>query len=231
LKNTVELSVKVFLLRDIKLENTSQQICKVIDKSLVENDAYHKFHDENKYKNYSFNMLYPLEQDKIYKKENIYTFIIRTVEKDLCDYLMNTLKNQYTEEIKILTIIKRVLPRKHIESVHTITPIVAKFGKGYWKEHTNINELERRISENLIKKYNQFYNVKIDEELELFTTLTLVNKKPVATKYKDVTILGDKVNFRVADNSQAQDIIQFAIGTGLGEMNSRGLGFINYRWL
>ncbi len=103
LKNTIELQVKVFLLEDIKLEDTLEQICRLIDKLLVKDDKYSRFHNENKFKNYSFNMLYPLEENRVYKKENIYTFILRTVDDDLVDYFMKELVNEYTEEIKVLT--------------------------------------------------------------------------------------------------------------------------------
>ncbi|WP_042274356.1 CRISPR-associated endoribonuclease Cas6 [[Clostridium] dakarense] len=231
MKNIIELQVKVFLLKDINLENTSQEICKIIDNALTKSEIYTKFHNENKFKNYSFNMLYPLEKDKVYKKENIYTFIIRTVDNNLSEYFMKELKNQYTDEIKVLTVSKKIIPIKHIESIHTITPIVSKFDKGYWKQHSTIDVLEKRITENLIKKYNNFYDEKIDEDFELFTAMSIVNKKPISTKYKDISLLGDKINFRVADNEKAQEIINFALGVGVGEMNSRGLGFINYRWL
>ena len=231
MKNTIELQVKVFLLEDIKIEDTSEQICKLVDKLLVKDNQYSKFHNKNKFKNYSFNMLYPLEQSKVYKKENIYTFILRTVDNDLVNYFMKELVNGYTDEIKVLTINKKIIPVKHIESVHAITPIVAKFENGYWKQHSSIEVLEKRIKENLIKKYNVFYDEKIDEDFELFTTMSIINKKPIATKYKDISILGDKIKFMVSDNEQAQKIVNFALGTGLGEMNSRGLGFINYRWL
>lgn len=231
MKNTIELQVKVFLTKDIKIEETLQKICILVDKSLIKDDRYSKFHEENKFKNYSFNMLYPLEENRIYKKENIYTFILRTVDYDLANYFLKELINEYTDEIKVLTINKKLIPIKHIESIHAITPIVAKFDNGYWKQHSTIDILEKRIKENLIKKYNAFYEEKIDEDFELFTTMSIINKKPIATKYKGISILGDKIKFMVSDNEQAQKIVNFALGTGLGEMNSRGLGFINYRWL
>ena len=35
----------------------------------------------------------------------------------------------------------------------------------------------------------------------------------------------------VADNEMAQKLAYLALGTGVLEMNSRGFGFVNYRWL
>lgn len=231
MKDTIELQIKVFLLKNIRVEDTLQKICKLIDNSLVKNHTYEQFHKKNKFKNYSFNMLYPLENDKVYKEGNIYTFLLRTVDAKLCEYFIKELPNEYTEEIKVLIINKKTISKKHIDSIHAITPIVAKFERGYWKKHTSIEVLEKRITENLIKKYNEFYNANIDEDFELFIGISIINKKPIATKYKNIRILGDKINFKVANNSKAQEIINFAIGTGVGEMNPRGMGFVNYRYL
>lgn len=54
---------------------------------------------------------------------------------------------------------------------------------------------------------------------------------PVPAVYKNVKLLGDKIRLSVADNEAAQNLAYMSLGTGLGEMNSRGFGFINYRWL
>ena len=72
---------------------------------------------------------------------------------------------------------------------------------------------------------------KIDEDFDLYTVIELKNKKPVAMEYKSIKLLGDKVQIQVADNKRAQDLWYFALGVGLGEMNARGCGFLNYRWL
>ena len=65
MKKPIELIIKVFLLKDIKTEETSAQICKLIDKVLILDDNYKIFHNENKFKNYCFDMLYPIEKDKV----------------------------------------------------------------------------------------------------------------------------------------------------------------------
>ena len=40
-------------------------------------------HEENVYKNYCYDLLCPVEKDKIYKRGKIYTLTIRTVLKDM----------------------------------------------------------------------------------------------------------------------------------------------------
>lgn len=227
----IELFVKVYLLENIDLDNTAEEIRKLIDNTLVIEEKYKEFHNKNKFKNYSFNLLYPLEKDKIYKKDCIYTFIIRTVDSELGIYFMNNLKNQYSNKIKVITMSKKVLPKKHIESIYSITPIIAKFEDGYWRSSKTVEDLENRIRENLIKKYNEFTSSKIDENFELFNMIKFINKKPISMKYKNISLLGDKISFKVSENDMAQEIANFALGVGVGEINSRGFGFVNYRWL
>ena len=44
-------------------------------------------------------------------------------------------------------------------------------------------------------------------------------------------LLGDKISLNISDDKLAQDLAYMALGTGLLEVNSRGAGFTNYRWL
>ena len=118
-----------------------------------------------------------------------------------------------------------------LERVYTLTPMIIKTEKGYWKEAISFAEFEQRLKVNLIKKWNAYHNEKIDENFDLYTMIELKNKKPIAMEYKNIKLLGDKVQIQVADNKRAQDLWYFALGVGLGEMNARGCGFLNYRWL
>lgn len=226
-----ELIIKIYTLEDITKEDAAGSISKVIDKSLLHDEKYSKLHEENKYKLYCFNSFYPLEESGLYKKGNIYNVLLRTVDDNLADYFCNELVNEYTEEIKILTITKRVIPKKHIDKIYSICPAVAKFEEGYWKSKYSVDVFEKRLIENLVKKYNQFTNTKIEEDFEFINYIEFINKKPIGVKYKGITLLGDKVSLKIAENSKAQELAYFAIGTGLLEMCSRGWGFVGYRWL
>ena len=91
-------------------------------------------------------------------------------------------------------------------------------------------EYMKRIKENLIKKYNGFLKTEINEEFEVFKSFEFKNNKPISNNYKGKNLLGDKISIEIEDNVQAQDIIYMSLGTGVGEMNARGLGFMGYRW-
>ena len=58
-----------------------------------------------------------------------------------------------------------------------------------------------------------------------------MNKKPIGVEYKEIRLLGDKLNLQIADNEMAQELAYFLLGTGIGEMNSRGYGYCNFRWI
>lgn len=109
--------------------------------------------------------------------------------------------------------------------------IIKLQNRRYWKDEISFDEFEQKLKSNLIKKWNAFHEEKINEDFELYTAIELKNRKPIAMKYKNIKLLADKVQIQVADNEQAQKIWYFALGVGLGEMNARGCGFLNYRWL
>ena len=125
----------------------------------------------------------------------------------------------------------RILPKKIIEFVYTLTPLIVKDERGYWRSVMSEEEFARRIRINLANKWNSFNNDNIDENFQLYTTMEFLNKVPISIEYKNVKLLGDKIRLSVADNEIAQKMAYMSLGTGLGEMNSRGAGFVNYRWL
>ena len=53
----------------------------------------------------------------------------------------------------------------------------------------------------------------------------------ISVNYKNIKLLGDKLQLNIADDKLSQKIAYMALGTGLGENNSRGLGFVNFRYL
>lgn len=226
-----EMKLKVFMLQSIELNNLRECVCNLIDKSLFKDEFTAELHNENKFKFYTFNNLYPIESDKLYKAGNIYTLIIRTIDETLVKHFQKHLANEYNEQLKALLIESRVIPKRHIERIYNITPAVAKFENGYWKNGEGIGALEKRIKENLIKKYNTLMNDKIDEDFELFSFFKLENANPIPCKYKNIKLLGDKMTLNIAENEKAQDLAYLALGTGLLEMGTRGLGFVNYKFL
>lgn len=226
-----EIRLKVFLLHDIEMKHAQTKIAAFLDKGFLENEELAEFHEENRYKGYSFNCFFPLEKDQLYKKGKIYTITIRTIDRQLAYYFHEVCVNIYTEEMKGLIAEIKIIPQKQIECLYLITPAIMKDERGYWKDYMNLSEYGERLKANLIKKWNQFENEKLNEDFQLYTMIDFSNKVPVAMEYKNIRLLGDKFCIYISDHPTAQKLAHMAIGTGIFEMNSRGAGFVNYRWL
>lgn len=226
-----ELKLKVFLLKDIASDKASESIAQLIDKSLLNTEEMKTFHKERKFKFYTFNTFYPLETEKLYKGGKLYTVLIRTVDEKLVKYFKAFLVNEYTDKIKALTIETKIIPKKHIKKLYSVTPCVIKTNDGYWRGKYSLSEYEERMKINLIKKYKEFYNIELDEKFELFNHIEFCNRKPISIPIKNVNLLGDKINLHVADNETAKLLSYFALGVGFMELNSRGYGYMNYEFL
>lgn len=226
-----QIRVKVYLLQNIKLIDIQTEIAKFIDGAMAKDERFLDLHQRNEFKNYCFDSFYPIENDKVYKNGGIYTFTLRTAKDDLADFFTKSLVNFFNNSIKGLTTEVKIIPKKFIEKIYTLTPLIIKTESGYWKGNLSIDDFEKRIRENLIKKYNEINNTKIEEDFELYNSIEFKNKKPVSVNYKNIKLLGDKISINVSSDPLAQELAYLSLGTGIGEMNSRGLGYVNYMWI
>ncbi|OCS86665.1 CRISPR-associated endoribonuclease Cas6 [Caryophanon tenue] len=229
--NLFEIKVKLYITKNITNEESSAEIVKLIDASLLQDATMKTLHEERGYKPYVMNSFYPIEKDCIYKEGKIYTVIIRTISQSFKQHCETILCNTYTDRLKVLSVTVNKWRTGIIDKVYSITPIVLKFDDtGYWKNQYTVADFERLLKDNLYKKYKHFFSEEIVEEVELYTNIQLDNKKPIGMKYKNVTLLGDKVTIHVAANETAQKLFFMALGTGIGHNNSRGAGFINAKF-
>lgn len=225
-----ELKTKVYLLKDIGLEDMLTKIAAYIDTLLIDK-KWAKMHRKNMYKNYCFNGFSPKEIERVYKKENIYTFTIRTIDAELARYFTTIIGKHRTDEMVGLSVSLKIIPHHFIENIHSCSPVIQKNKNGYWKNNYNVNEYGERLFANAIKKYNQYTGQKLNEKFQLYTAISFRNNFPLRTKYKNIHILGDSVSLQVADNPIAQEISYFLLGTGICEMNARGYGFVDAQWI
>lgn len=227
----IQVRIKIYILVDIPAEKILGEISTFIDSGLAQNVQFAELHQENKYKGYCYDSLYPVETDKVYKKDKIYTLTIRTIDTNLAKYFAEQVVNGYTTSMKGITAEIKVIPKKHIDMLYTLTPAIMKCETGYWKDSLSLEQYEERLKINLLKKWKQFCAKELQEDFEFLTGIEFLNKCPVAVNYKEIRLLGDKLRLHVADNATAQKLAYLAVGTGVAEMNSRGYGFCNYRWL
>lgn len=226
-----EIRVKQYLLQDIPFRELQNALADFVDSALCKNEELISFHEENRYKFYSIGTLWPIERGAVYKKEQIYTFTIRTVAPQLAKYFSEVLKNHYTEKMKGLTVENRIIPQKMLSQIYTLSPAIMKSDAGYWRSHMSLDEYEKRLFANIVKKYKAFTGEQIEEDFPLYTNIQFLNKYPIACRYKDISLLGDKLNLQIATDEKSQKLAYFILGTGIFELNSRGAGFCNFRWL
>lgn len=227
-----EIRLKVYLLENIPVETVQKKTAALIDICLSKDEALLKFHETNQFKNYSFGNPYPLEKDKVYKKDKVYVITIRTIDPKLAEVFSNNLVHERSEEMQALTCENRMIPKKNkiIDTIYSISPVIVK-AERYWRGVFSLEEYEKRLTVNLIKKYNTFCNTKIDENFEFIRMIEVKNRTPITVSYKKIKLLGDKIALKVADNTLSQELSYMTLGTGLGEINARGAGFVNYRWM
>lgn len=227
-----QIRIQFKLKESIHAEDIQSTIAGFFDRVLATSSETLTFHNTNDYKNYTFDGFHPYEVEKNYFADKTYTTTLRTNDSNLAVFFEKQLCKVETTSLQVINTEKRIIPKKQIEKIYSITPIILKCEDGrYWKNSMNLDEFSERLKENLIKKYNLLTNSKMDEHFQLFKSITFKNKVPIATKYKNIKLLGDKIEVEVDESEQAQTLIYLALGSGLGEMNSRGFGFINFRYL
>lgn len=225
-----QIRLKLYFLTFIPADKVQEKLASFIDQSFGGIDELLQMHEENRFKGYCFDLPYPLEKDKVYKEGRIYTVTIRTVDPKLAKHFQEVCVNHYTQEMKGLTAEIRIIPERWIDCIYTLTPVILKTDGGYWRKNMTLESFEERIKVNLIKKWNTLYGEKLREDFELYTLLEFMNEGPIVMEYKNIRLLGDKIRLQIADNETAQKLAYLSLGTGVAEMNSRGAGFVNYRW-
>lgn len=226
-----EMRVKLYLLQDIPFRELQNVLADFVDSALCKNEKLISFHEENCYKFYSIGTLWPIERGAVYKKEQIYTFTVRTVNFQLAKYFSEVLKNHYTQKMKGLTVENRIIPRKMISEIYMLSPVIMKTDAGYWRSHMSLDEYEKRLFANTVKKYKSFTGEQIEEDFPLYTNIQFLNKHPIVCRYKNISLLGDKLNLQIATDEKSQELAYFVLGTGVLEGGSRGNGFCNFKWI
>lgn len=226
-----ETNMRLYLLKDIEKKKCLEEISNFIDSGMAKDEGLLKLHNENTFKMYNFNMFYPIEKEGNYLNGNIYSIQIRTIDKKLAEFFNNKLVNNFTDSIKGLTATIKIIPQRHIDRIYSITPVILKSDEGYWRGKLSLSDFERRLKENLIKKYNLAMDTKIEEDFQLYTNIEFMNEKPAVINYKGRKLLGDKIQLNISDDKTAQDLAYMALGTGILEMNARGAGYVNFKWL
>ena len=220
---------------------------------LIKNSNQGYIHNKYGYKFFCFSNIFPPGDMKAGDLRN---FIISSPNKNLINSLADYVSKLIDSElnfgdssfiIKDFETFELKLPKRNIV-LTTSTPIIIRIPENkydnygipknkrmnrflYWRQDINFTAFLKQLTENIIKKYNEFYGTKIDyyELFEQFQFRQEVHLRIIihGKSYGVVASLWDFI-WSTMDNMQRQ-LIQFGLDTGFGERNSMGFGFVNLR--
>ena len=217
--------------------------------SLQKGSKYFNRHDNRGYKFYSFsNLIPPIDM----KKDDVRTLMVSSPDIDFIRWLYGRIL-EMSHETKPVNIGEMQF---EIDSVNflrasvydnsamiTGTPIVMRISKEkytdyginsqrpyeYWRPVYDFNAFVKQLSDNLVKKYNQYYNKKIENqnlfEMFKFKKSVCVHRIEEGVEQKTIGSLWE-FKFSHLDNEQRK-ILQLGLESGFGELNSSGFGFMN----
>lgn len=237
-----ELKCKAYLKVDIDLKNSFNILSKYINYTIYQNEIYEQEKKTNQIKNYCFGNFYPTESDKVYKKDKIYEFIIRSIDEDFIDELSYKLmQNRNNNSLKVLLTAKKVIEQFYIKELYSATPVIVtdkvnEDGRQlYWSLDYNgdMNALQKQLQSNLEKKYKQFYSKNIDNTNNFIQEIEIKNKKPQSIYFKKynnkkeqiIRLIGNKFAIIPKNDELSQTLAFLSLGVGLGEKSSLGGGF------
>ena len=222
-----ELIITVNLKKNIYYEECGYMIGKNINKSMLLNKELKELHPQNKYKNYVFNGLYPIEKDKIYKQDRLYIFKIRGMDEDTMNRMYSCLWKLKSDDFMVLSVSKRDIINRKIGYLYTQTPVIITVDDRPWlQQEGDIEVFIRRLTDNIEKKYRDFFNEDIDLKDKFVDSIEFKNRVPMCFKYKGIRLLANKVKVNIQNNEDAQKAAFLARAVGLGEKNSAvGAGF------
>ncbi len=237
-----ELKCEAYLKSDICLKDSFDILSKFINYSTYQNKIFDFFDKTTLINNYCFGNFYPIESKGIYKKDNIYKFIIRSLNKELIEQLeLSLCKNLNNSFLVVLSTQKKQIKQFFINELYSATPVIVSDKKDemgrqlFWSLYYNgdISSLQKRLQNNLEKKLKQFCKEELISSENFIERIELKNEKPQSIYFKTtknkkekvVRLIGNK--FKIIPNKDeiSQKLAFLSLAVGLGEKSSLGGGF------
>ena len=235
-----ELKCKAYLKTNIELKSSFDVISKYLNYSIYQNEIYKN--KDTSIKNYCFGNFYPTESDKIYKKNNVYEFVIRSIDEEFIDELEKALiLNMNNSFLIVLSAVKKEIDQFFIRELYSATPVIVSQKKDdtgrqlYWSLDYNgdMEILQNQLQKNLEKKLKLFYPDDMDVSNNFIDEIEIKNIKPQSIYFKTirnqkeklVRLIGNKFKIVPKKDDLSQKLAFLSLGVGLGEKSSFGGGF------
>lgn len=217
------LKLSVILKSNIKSEATYEKLANLISYAMLKDKDLKLLHEENKYKNYVFCNLYPIEKDSIYKANNIYYFDIRGIDLKMFMKLKQVLNVTEDENFKVIQVNFETSIQRKISKLITLTPVILTTKIGDYDIKENLEFVKDRLVANIQKKYKAIYNT--EANVDFIKEIIKTNHKPMKIPYKNIHMLGNKFEITVKEDPISQNLAYLMLSIGCGEKNALGFGF------
>ena len=235
-----ELKCKAYLKTNIELKSSFDVLSKYLNYSIYQNEIYKN--KDTSIKNYCFGNFYPTESDKIYKKNNVYEFVIRSIDEEFIDELEKAiLENMNNSFLIVLSAVKKEIDQFFIRELYSATPVIVSQKKDdtgrqlYWSldYSGDIEMLQNQLQKNLEKKLKLFYPEDMEATSNFIDKIEIKNVKPQSIYFKTVRnqkeklvrLIGNKFKIVPKKDDLSQKLAFLSLGVGLGEKSSFGGGF------
>lgn len=224
------LKIDIDVRTSLHFQKSLEPLSKLIYTAIM-NSPLQKLHlQKGGFKHYVFSNLVKTSQDKIYPEGKNF-FFFRTPKKELAFNVAKKLIGYEDKIFKVLGVGMKEANIKHINSFITINPAVMTFTKNGKRRNWTIYEdgdisfLMDALHNNLVKKYEDLYDKKLETKENFIELLEIKNQKPLAMKYKNGKIFGNKFYIVPKGDKASQKLAALALAEGLGEKNTLGFGF------
>lgn len=220
-----EIKQNVEIKRDIKQVDIQFMTASFVDYALVTDATYRKMHVATDFKPYIVGLMLPLEKDGVYKAGNIYSFVVRTNDKNLCTFLVKTMaffKGFDAMFGEGLTFNKLKVNENNL-TVKTTTATDVDFTvQGIKVINRNDPEKAKQYIERNIKaKYLSFYKEELTSDfIEKVEIIGYLN-----TTLKDCVFTCDRYEITFKDTVEGRKARDLVLVLGAGLKNARGFGF------
>ncbi len=175
-----ELDCTAYIKQDIIFQKSFEILSKYISFSMI-SGGLENIHKKEGFKYYAYGGFLPIENEKKYKKGSTYHFCIRSLDEKFIDILLSALrKNINNKNLLVVETYKKKIEQFFISELYSATPVIVSIRENerFWtiQESGDIMQLKKQLHENLEKKYNTYFNEKLQVTQDFIQLLKVKNE-------------------------------------------------------
>lgn len=213
---------------DMPVREVQSALSELVNNSMLFDEQLKELHHQNTFKQYTFCLPYPLEQDRIYRQGRMYCFHLRTLSLKLALAFKQWLPKA-KGLVRVVSLELKNYGWTAIAELTTLTPAICTVENRCWLPENGLMLLAERLHANAVKKMKNLdpaFTVPAGDDF-FFDHIELLNHKPVVMDYKrkGTSLLGHKLRLGVKPHPWAQQLAFTVLATGVLEKNTLGCGY------